>query len=71
MYYKTKRPAMWDELALEYLGSEFEASRLLRMQEVKDFDSVVYSFIVPSGSTIRVDDAAETASNTYPAPWEA
>lgn len=70
MYYRTKKPAMWDELALEYLGSEFEQVRLLRMQVVEDFSSPVYSFIVPAGAVIRVDDVTETAANTFPAPWE-
>ena len=71
MIYKTTRPHMWDELAAEYLGSEFEISRLLRMQDVKNFSAPVYSFIVENGASIRIDETEETAADTFPAPCEA
>lgn len=73
MEYKlSKFTTMWDEAALETLGSEFEMMSLLSAQDITEPDgsSILDCLVFEGGMSVSVPEKAVAESTYFRAPWE-
>lgn len=65
-----KNGRCWDMISFTTLGNEFLMDDLIRMQTVENFNSPVYSFVIPDNSIITIPDTPEVVEPEFKAPWE-
>lgn len=63
---------MWDEAALETLGSEFSMMDLMQAQPIVNADgtSIIDYLVFDGNSVVIVPETIEESSTYFKAPWE-